>query len=93
MTNHNDCHDLADRCGTEEGAHQVEKIQWSLLESLQPMLKANHPDDPFLVAKLLALLADLRSLAQMHKQEIVDILNEYSSIPVPPAVYETILCL
>lgn len=81
-----------DRCVTEKGAEQVEKMQWKLMESLQQMIKSNHPDDPYLIAKLMVLLADLRSLALVQQQEIVDILTEYNNIPIPPAVYETIVC-
>ncbi len=69
----------------------MEKIQWKLMESLQQSLRANHPDDPYLNAKLMVLLADLRSLALVHKQEVLDILTEYNTIPVPPGIYESIV--
>lgn len=83
---------FVDRCVTEKGAEQVEKMQWKLMESFQETIKSNHPDDPCLIAKLMVLLADLRSLDLVHRQEITDILAEYSTIPIPPAVYEAIVC-
>ena len=77
---------------TVNAAEQVEKMQRKLLESFQQMIRSNHPDDPYLIAKLMVLLADLRSLALMHRQDMVDMLTEYDTIPIPPAVYEAIVC-
>ncbi len=81
---------FSDRCVTEQGAEQVEKIQYRLVEALEQMLHMNHPDDPHLIAKLILIMTELRPLALAHTKELSDILTTYN-IPVPPAVFEAII--
>ncbi|GCB72696.1 nuclear receptor subfamily 1 group D member 2b isoform X2 [Scyliorhinus torazame] len=60
----------ADRSGIEN-VNSVEQLQETLIRALRTLIMKNHPNDSSIFTKLLLKLPDLRSLNNMHSEELL----------------------
>ncbi|XP_019065507.1 nuclear receptor subfamily 1 group D member 2 isoform X1 [Fukomys damarensis] len=60
----------ADRSGIEN-ANSVEALQETLIRALRTLIMKNHPNEASIFTKLLLKLPDLRSLNNMHSEELL----------------------
>ncbi len=79
---------FADRIETEEGAAFCEQSQNKLIEALQYLITENHPNDSTLVARMLVILTDLRSvqsLCHQKREELTKLCANEIAEHFPPA--------
>uniref|UniRef100_A0A8D1CB84 NR LBD domain-containing protein n=1 Tax=Sus scrofa TaxID=9823 RepID=A0A8D1CB84_PIG len=60
----------ADRSGIEN-VNSVEALQETLIRALRTLIMKNHPNEASIFTKLLLKLPDLRSLNNMHSEELL----------------------
>ncbi|XP_067916222.1 nuclear receptor subfamily 1 group D member 2-like isoform X2 [Heterodontus francisci] len=60
----------ADRSGIEN-VNSVEQLQETLIRALRTLIMKNHPNESSIFTKLLLKLPDLRSLNNMHSEELL----------------------
>ncbi|XP_067859063.1 nuclear receptor subfamily 1 group D member 2b [Heptranchias perlo] len=60
----------ADRSGIEN-VNSVEQLQETLIRALRTLIMKNHPNEAAIFTKLLLKLPDLRSLNNMHSEELL----------------------
>ncbi|TRY99019.1 hypothetical protein DNTS_024569 [Danionella cerebrum] len=60
----------ADRSGLEN-VNSVEALQESLIRALRSLITKNHPNDSAIFTKLLLKLPDLRSINNMHSEQLL----------------------
>lgn len=61
---------LLDRSGIEN-VNSVEALQETLIRALRTLIMKNHPNEASIFTKLLLKLPDLRSLNNMHSEELL----------------------
>lgn len=59
-----------DRSGIEN-VNSVEALQETLIRALRTLITKNHPNEASIFTKLLLKLPDLRSLNNMHSEELL----------------------
>lgn len=59
-----------DRSGIEN-VNSVEALQETLIRALRTLIMKNHPNEASIFTKLLLKLPDLRSLNNMHSEELL----------------------
>lgn len=64
------CPFLPDRSGIEN-VNSVEALQETLIRALRSLITKNHPNESAIFTKLLLKLPDLRSLNNMHSEELL----------------------
>lgn len=63
-------HSPSDRSGIEN-VNSVEALQETLIRALRTLIMKNHPNEASIFTKLLLKLPDLRSLNNMHSEELL----------------------
>lgn len=66
----NDSCPLPDRSGIEN-VNSVEALQETLIRALRGLITKNHPNESAIFTKLLLKLPDLRSLNNMHSEQLL----------------------
>lgn len=71
QTNTNHCAPpSSDRSGIEN-VNSVEALQETLIRALRSLITKNHPNESAIFTKLLLKLPDLRSLNNMHSEQLL----------------------
>ena len=79
-----DCDVFADRCEISN-RQALEQIQDMYLEALEILLPVNHPDEDNILAKVLQVLVDLRSVSEAVRsglRQITSRLIDFSQFPL-----------
>ena len=72
-----------------EKPEKVEESQWLMLYALQYLLKKNHPNEPHLFSKAIAVITEMRSLEHLRKKEEEKFVLDWSDkVELPQLVYE-----
>ena len=79
---------ISDRTDSEEGATVCEDSQNNLMEALQYLVNKNHPNDPTLLARMLMILTDLRSMERQRGEELAKMCMLNINQKFPPAVLQ-----
>lgn len=77
-----------DRCSLQQ-PDKVERCKATMLETLEYLRTKNRPNDRLFIAKVAAVLTEMRSLTEMHRRQENKIGTEWSTdFNFPPLLYE-----
>jgi hypothetical protein len=79
---------FVDQCSLED-VDQIRRCHSLLLQCFLRLMDKYHGDDPLFIARVIAVLVELRSLGERHKQIEEQMAMRWADkVDIPPLIYE-----